>query len=182
MDDMVVTDKAVLKVDGYDPITIDLYGEEAPKTVERFIELAKSGYYDGLALYRIDSGFVVQGGTKGNTSTGNDASISELEGEFSSNGHDNALADNFDTGVVAMARSSSPNSAKTTFFITLGSADQVGQYLDGAYAAFGTIDAAGMKTVGDIVSDYSQYATGDMGSIPDEDHMPIIQSITIEKA
>lgn len=56
---------ATVKVEGYEPFVIDLYPEYAPKTVENFCNLAKSGYYDGLKFYRIQDGFCMQGGTNG---------------------------------------------------------------------------------------------------------------------
>ena len=177
--DMTVTNKAILTIKGYDPVTIDLYGEEAPLTVANFVGLAESGYYDGLALYRIQDGFVIQGGTKGDNASGSDPSLSAIEGEFSENGHENALADNFDTGVVAMARTNVPDSATSTFFITLGPASKVGPSLDGKYAAFGTIDAEGMAIIEEVVNDYKEYAGGNMGAISDSSHMPVIESIVI---
>ena len=179
--DVTGTHHAEVVVEGYEPFTIELDADAAPISVSNFMELAQNGYYDGLAFYRIDDGFVIQGGTLGNTASGSDNTLAPVAGEFSSNGYENALADSFDAGVVSMARSSDPNSATSTFFITLADAesDKV-DALNGNYAAFGTIDAAGMEIVKSIVNDYIEYADGsNMGAISDEEHMPIIESITI---
>lgn len=171
---------ATVTVKGYKPFKIKLSKDEAPITVSNFCELAKNGYYDGLAFYRIASGFCLQGGTKGNTASGGDAQLSPIKGEFSSNGAANSLADDFDEGVVAMARTTDVDSATSTFFITLGKADAVGSSLNGQYAAFGTIDKAGMKIVSKIVKDYAKYADdANMGCISNEKNMPIIKSIKI---
>ena len=61
----------------------------------------------------------------------------------------------------------------------LASDETVAASLNGQYAAFGTIDEAGMAIVDKIVADYTQYAGGDMGVIADEAHMPVIESITL---
>lgn len=168
-------------VEGYDPIMIELDADSAPISVSNFCDLAESGYYDGLAFYRIQDGFVIQGGTKGNSASGNDSTLTPIAGEFSSNGYDNELADDYDEGYIAMARTSDPDSATSTFFITLDDSDAVGQSLNGQYAAFGKLDDAGMATLEKIVADHIEFvdATSQMGIIGDEANMPIIKSITI---
>ena len=171
------THHAVVKVEGYDPFTIELYADYAPVTVANFCDLAQSGYYDGLKFYRIVEGFCLQGGTKGNSSAGNDATLPPIIGEFYENDVDNPLADEFRRGTVAMARTGVYNSAKTTFFITLATTENVSQSLD---AAFGQIDDAGMQTVDAIVKDYLKYATGEMGAINNPKDMPVIEYITIQ--
>ena len=172
--------EAIVTVTDYGSFTIELDAESAPVSVSNFCSLAENGYYDGLALYRVVEDFCLQGGTLGNSASGSDENLYTILGEFSDNGVDNALADTFERGVVAMARSSEENSASSTFFITLADNDTVGASLDGAYAAFGTIDEEGMEVVDAIVE-----ATADkvddsgMGIIADEDDMPIIESIEI---
>lgn len=174
------THHAVLEVEGYEPVTIKLDGDAAPQTVDNFMKLANEGYYDGKTFYRIVDDFCLQGGTLGNNASGNDPSLDAIKGEFSTNGVDNPLADAFDRGVVAMARTSMPDSATSTFFVTLGSASQVGPSLDGQYAAFGTIDADGMKVIDQIVEDYlPNVDEPNMGAITDEAAQPVIKSITI---
>lgn len=173
------THHVVLTVEGYDPITIELDGDAAPITVTNFANLVGNGYYDGKTFYRIVEDFCLQGGTLGNNASGNDPSLLTITGEFEENGVDNPLADNFDRGTVAMARTNQPNSATSTFFITLGDSSQVGSSLDGKYAAFGTIDESGMATVDQIVADYAANVDEPtMGAISDESKQPVIQSIT----
>lgn len=171
---------ATVKVKGYEPFVIDLYPEYAPKSVENFCNLARSGYYDGLKFYRIQDGFCMQGGTKGDNAAGNDPALTPVPGEFKGNNVDNPLADDFKRGTVAMARTSAPNSATSAFFITLSSSNSVSMSLNGQYAAFGMVDEAGMKIVNSIVRSYLKYATGDMGAIENPDDMPVIEYITIE--
>ncbi len=110
----------------------ELYPEFAPNTVNNFIKLANEGFYDGLTIHRIIPGFVLQGGCpKGNGTAGPGYSI---KGEFSSNGFkQNTLKHT--PGVLSMARSMSPNSAGSQFFVMLGTH----VHLDGEYAAFGKV-------------------------------------------
>lgn len=172
---------ATLTVEGYDPITIELDADAAPASVANFCALVSDGYYNGLTFYRFAEGFCMQGGTKGNSASGNDSSLEAVVGEFSANGYDNPMADDFKKGTVAMARSSDPNSARSTFFVTLDSSPMVAQSLNGLYAAFGTIDDAGMKTVDKIVEDYLPNVTDpQMGAIDDESKQAKIASITID--
>lgn len=169
---------ASVSVKGFDPFTIELDADEAPITVTNFVKLADAGYYDGLTFYRIQDDFCIQGGTKGNNAAGNDPALDPIKGEFSLNGVENKLADDFKRGTVAMARTQAPDSATSTFFITLSNSYVAS--LNGSYAAFGTIDDAGMKIVDAIVSRYGLFADqADMGVIADEADQPIITSITI---
>ncbi len=113
-------------------MVLELYPEFAPKTVENFINLAESGFYDGLKFHRIVKGFMVQSGDpKGNGTGGSENTI---EGEFADNGFSqNTLKHT--KGVISMARTNDPNSASSQFFIMDGEND----YLDGKYAAFGKL-------------------------------------------
>lgn len=174
---------ATLTVDGYDPIQITLDADKAPITVSNFCKLVNDGYYNGLTFYRFQDGFCMQGGTKGNTASGNDSSLSKIKGEFASNGVDNSLADNFGYGTVAMARTSDMDSATSTFFITLCDNKTAAASLDGQYAAFGTIDADGMKVISQIVNDHKAAADSDttgMGMIDDEGQQAKIVSVVID--
>lgn len=169
-----------MKVEGYEPVIIELDADSAPITVTNFVDLVNEGYYDGLTFYRFADGFCMQGGTAGNTASGNDASLTPIVGEFSSNGYENPLADSFDKGVVAMARTSVKDSATSTFFVTLGPAASVGSSLNGEYAAFGTIDEAGMQIIDQIVADHLAAANAaNMGIIDDEADQAKIESITV---
>ena len=174
------THHAELTVEGYDPITIELDADAAPASVANFCALAESGYYDGLTFYRFVKGFCMQGGTMGNTSSGHDSSLTPIVGEFSQNGYDNELADNFVKGTVAMARSSNPDGATSTFFVTLDSSEMVSLSLNGQYAAFGMIDDAGMAVVDQIVADYlPNVSDSASGVIGDESKQAKIASIKV---
>ena len=178
--DTAGTIRATMTVEGYDPITIELYEDSAPATVANFRMLVDQGYYNGLTFYRFVDGFCMQGGTMGNNAAGGDSALKPIEGEFSLNGRSNALADDFKRGTVAMARTTDPDSATSTFFVTLDSSPSVAQALNGQYAAFGTIDEAGMAVVDKIVADHLPYVTDpQMGAIGDEEHQAKIASIVI---
>ena len=171
---------AELTVEGYDPIIIELDANSAPLSVANFCDLANAGYYDGLTFYRFADKFCMQGGTKGNSASGHDSTLKPIPGEFSQNGYDNKLADDFKKGTVAMARTGDPNSATSTFFVTLDTSEGVSMSLNGQYAAFGTIDDAGMAIVDKIVADYLPNVTDpQMGAIADEANQAKIASIKI---
>ncbi len=120
-------------------IKIELYPEYAPQTVANFVELAKSGFYDGLTFHRVVDDFVAQGGDPNGDGSGQ--SEHTIVGEFSSNGFEkNTLK--HEKGVVSMARSNYPDSASSQFFICLADAPT----LDGNYAAFGKV-ISGMEVV-----------------------------------
>lgn len=124
-------------------IKIELYPKIAPESVENFIELANSGFYNGLTFHRTIPGFMAQGGDPlGNGTGGPDYSI---YGEFSENGFENSLK--HVKGVLSMARSSENNSAGSQFFIMVEDTPS----LDGLYAAFGKV-TEGMDVVDEIVN------------------------------
>ena len=109
----------------------ELYPDVAPNTVNNFIALANSGYYDGLIFHRVIPGFMIQGGCpKGNGTGGPGYAI---RGEFASNGFQNDVKHTL--GVLSMARTMIPDSAGSQFFIMVDNAP----HLDGEYAAFGKI-------------------------------------------
>jgi peptidyl-prolyl cis-trans isomerase B (cyclophilin B) len=110
----------------------ELYPEKAPNTVNNFIALANSGYYDGLTFHRVIPGFMIQGGCPDGTGMGGPGY--SIRGEFSGNGFEkNDIKHTL--GVLSMARSMSPDSAGSQFFIMVDAAP----HLDGQYAAFGRI-------------------------------------------
>lgn len=168
---------AVIEVEGYDPITIELNADSAPITVSNFAKLVNNGYYNGLTFYRFQDGFCMQGGTLGNTASGNDTSIPTILGEFSTNNQSNPMADNFQRGTVAMARTMDPDSASSTFFVTLDSNEAVAASLNGQYAAFGTIDEPGMVVIDKIVADHAANGDDMMGMVADEANQARITSI-----
>ena len=135
------THHAVITVKDYGDIKLVLDGDTAPITVKNFVELAKSGFYDGLTFHRIIKGFMIQGGDpKGNGTGGSDKTI---RGEFSKNGVENNISHK--RGVISMARLQDNNSASSQFFIM----HEDGDYLDGSYAAFGHV-TEGMDVVDKI--------------------------------
>lgn len=110
----------------------ELYPEKAPNTVNNFIALANSGFYDKLIFHRCIPGFMIQGGCPQGTGTG-DPGYS-IRGEFSGNGFEkNDLRHTL--GVLSMARAQNPDSAGSQFFIMVDEAP----HLDGQYAAFGQV-------------------------------------------
>ena len=119
-------------IEKYGTIVIELYPEYAHNTVNNFISLVKSGFYDNNTLHRLVKGFVLQGGDP--TGTGTGGPDYTIKGEFSKNGIENELKHK--KGIVSMARTAnSYDSAGSQFFIMLGNAT----YLDGEYAAFGKV-------------------------------------------
>ena len=121
----------------------ELYPDMAPESVGNFIELANSGFYDGLCFQRVIPGFMIQGGCPlGNGTGGPDWRI---KGEFNQNGVNNPLKHT--EGVLSMARSMMPNSAGSQFFIMTSTSP----HLDGAYAAFGKL-TSGMDEAYRIVN------------------------------
>lgn len=112
-------------------IKLELYPDTAPVTVQNFVKLAGSGFYDGLIFHRVISGFMIQGGDPEGTGFG--GSDEKIKGEFAANGVDNPLS--HERGVISMARSQAYDSASSQFFICHADA----AFLDGQYAAFGKV-------------------------------------------
>ncbi len=165
-----VTYYADIVIKEYGTITVKLDAKTAPITVENFVSLAKSGFYDGLTFHRIMEGFMMQGGDpKGNGTGGSDKKI---KGEFAVNGVPNNISHK--RGVISMARSgNSYDSASSQFFIM--HADSPG--LDGQYAAFGHV-TSGMDVVDAVCT--SANPTDNNGTIPKAEQ-PVIEKITIRE-
>lgn len=124
--------KVKITVKNYGEMVAELYPEMAPKTVENFLGLVKSGFYDGLIFHRVIPGFMVQGG--GFDGDYNQKAADSIFGEFAANGFpQNTLKHT--RGVLSMARTQIPNSASSQFFLMHADAP----YLDGQYAAFGKV-------------------------------------------
>ncbi len=115
----------------------------APITCENFEKLVKEGFYDGLTFHRVIAGFMIQGGDPMGNGMG--GSKNNIKGEFAANGVKNPLKHT--RGVISMARSANPNSASSQFFIM----HQDAPYLDGQYAAFGTM-VSGFETLDEIAN------------------------------
>jgi peptidyl-prolyl cis-trans isomerase B (cyclophilin B) len=127
----------------------ELYPDKAPNTVNNFLALVKSGFYDGVIFHRVIEGFMIQGGDPKGTGTGGPGY--HIKGEFSGNGFkQNDLKHT--RGVLSMARAMDPNSAGSQFFVMHADAF----YLDGQYAAFGKV-IEGMDTVDGIATTKTDY-------------------------
>lgn len=161
------------EVDPVGSIVVELDASIAPKTVANFIELAESGFYDGLTFHRVIYDFMIQGGDpNGNGSGGSDTSI---EGEFYLNGVINPLSHT--RGVISMARRGDDyNSATSQFFIMHTST--YASSLDGQYAAFGWV-ISGMDYV-DAIAAFT-YTSDANGTVPSE-YQPKINKITIHES
>src|SRR4026209_2976372 len=127
-----VKQSAVITMEKGGEIAIEFFPDDAPKTVENFVKLAKKGFYDGVTFHRREENFVIQGGDpKGNGTGGPGYTI---PAEFNKQKHVR--------GAVAMARTQDPNSAGSQFYICLAPAN----FLDGQYTVFGIV-TKGMEVV-----------------------------------
>ena len=113
-------------------IRLEFYPEDAPKTVENFVTLAKKGFYNGLNFHRVVPDFVVQGGCPKGNGTGGPGY--QIKAEFNKQKHVR--------GTLAMARSQDPDSAGSQFYICYGTTP----HLDGQYTVFGRV-VSGMEHV-----------------------------------
>ncbi len=154
-----------IEMENGDVMKGELYPEIAPETVKNFVELAKKGFYDGLTFHRVIPGFMIQGGCPQGTGTGGPGHT--IKGEFAKNGFENNLK--HDRGVLSMARSMSPDSAGSQFFIMAANSS----HLDGQYASFGKI-TEGLDVMDKIVS-----VKRDMSDKPKEPQK--MKSVTIEE-
>lgn len=162
---------AVIKIKDYGEIKLELDGDTAPITVKNFVDLAESGFYDGLTFHRSVPGFVLQGGDPDGDGTG--GSGKTIKGEFSENGVKNSISHK--RGVISMARLGSDNdSATSQFFIVLD--DAAVSSLDGMYAAFGYV-TEGMDIIDEIV-DKTPISDSYSGFVAKE-NQPIIEAVTI---
>lgn len=153
-----------LFIEKYGSVVIELYPDVAPNTVNNFISLVKSGFYDDNSFHRLVPGFVLQGGDPDGNGTGGPGYT--IKGEFSSNGFNNELK--HEKGIVSMARSSDNDSAGSQFFIMLDKSD----YLDGNYAAFGKV-IDGYDLIEDIEN---------TEKVADSDTGKLVNNIKIKKA
>ena len=118
---------------GTGPVTIELLPSLAPKHVARIKELAREGFYDGVVFHRVIPGFMAQGGDPTGSGMGG-SEKPDLPAEFSKEPHVR--------GICSMARSSSPNSANSQFFIVFDDA----RFLDNQYTVWGRV-TEGMDAV-----------------------------------
>jgi cyclophilin family peptidyl-prolyl cis-trans isomerase len=127
-----VKQSGVIILESGGEIHMEFYAEDAPKTVENFVTLAKKGFYNGLTFHRVVPDFVVQGGCPKGDGTGGPGYT--IKAEFNKQKHLR--------GSVAMARSQHPDSAGCQFYITFGPTP----HLDGNYTVFGRV-VSGMEHV-----------------------------------
>lgn len=125
-------------------IELTFFPDKAPKHVENFVNLAKSGFYDGTLFHRIIPGFMIQGGdpnTKGDdpSTYGTGGPGYNVKAEFNNRPHGR--------GILSMARSQDPDSAGSQFFIVVAESS----FLNGQYTVFGKV-VKGMDVVDTIVS------------------------------
>ena len=145
-------------------IKAELFPDVAPNTVNNFISLVKHGFYDGLIFHRVIPGFMIQGGDPQGTGMGGPGY--SIKGEFIMNNFNNELLHK--RGVLSMARSQSPNSAGSQFFIMVDDA----RHLNAQYASFGQV-IEGMEAVDKIVA-----AQRDYNDRPLENQ--IMEKVTVE--
>jgi len=144
-------------------ITLELYADKAPVTVENFTNYVKDGFYDGTIFHRVINGFMIQGG-------GMEPGMKEKSTkEPIKNEADNGLSN--ERGTVAMARTMEPHSASAQFFINVSNntfLDHRSPTPDGwGYAVFGKV-VDGM----DVVDRIKAVETGNAGfhqDVPVED-------------
>ena len=127
----------------------ELYPEIAPNTVNNYISLVKSGFYNGLIFHRCIQNFMIQGGCPDGTGMGGPGY--SIGGEFNENGFANNLK--HEAGVLSMARAMHPDSAGSQFFIM----HKNSPHLDGSYAAFGKI-IEGQDVVDSIATTATDYS------------------------
>jgi peptidylprolyl isomerase len=132
MKDPHMADTLTLTLDTGD-VVIKLRSDLAPDHVARISELAGEGFYDGVVFHRVIDGFMAQGGDPTGTGMGG-SKKPDLTAEFSREPHVR--------GICSMARSSSPNSANSQFFICLDDA----KFLDNQYTVWGEV-TSGMDHV-----------------------------------
>ena len=125
-------------------IVIEFFSEDAPKTVENFVKLASSSFYDGTLFHRVIPGFMIQGGDPNTKSSdrrswGTGGPSYTIKAEFNSRSHVR--------GIVSMARAQDPDSAGSQFFIVVKDS----KFLDKQYTVFGKV-VEGMDVVDKIVN------------------------------
>jgi len=126
-------DTLTFTLDSGGDVVIQLRPDLAPGHVERIVQLAKDGFYDGVVFHRVIPGFMAQGGDPTGTGMGG-SKLPDLKAEFNAEPHVR--------GVCSMARSSNPNSANSQFFICFDDAT----FLDRQYTVWGVV-TSGMEHV-----------------------------------
>jgi peptidylprolyl isomerase len=135
------------------PVVVNLRPDLAPNHVARIKELARRGFYDGIVFHRVIPGFMAQTGDPTGTGTGG-SDLPDLKAEFSAEKHKR--------GTLSMARSSSPNSANSQFFIVFEDAP----HLDRGYTVWGEV-VEGMEHV-DAIKKGGEHNNGAISGQPDK--------------
>lgn len=136
--------KAIIKTK-FGDMEVVFFPEKAPKHVENFIALSKSGFYNGTIFHRVIPGFMIQGGDPNTKDLnkpetyGQGGPSQRLKAEFNDIPHRR--------GIVSMARTNDPNSAGSQFFIVVKDSN----FLDGQYTVFGEV-VKGMEVADKIVN------------------------------
>ncbi|MBC7838668.1 MAG: peptidylprolyl isomerase [Nitrospiraceae bacterium] len=136
--------KATIKTK-FGDMDVVFFPEKAPKHVESFMTLAKSGFYNGTIFHRVIPGFMIQGGDPNTKDLnkpetyGQGGPSQKLKAEFNDIPHRR--------GILSMARTNDPNSAGSQFFIVVKDSN----FLDGQYTVFGEV-VKGMEVADKIVS------------------------------
>jgi peptidyl-prolyl cis-trans isomerase B (cyclophilin B) len=163
---------AVLHVRERGEIRIELLAHKAPKTVENFVKLAESGFYDGTTFHRVIPGFMIQGGDP--NSRDRDPRNDGLGGP----GYtipDEPNDEPQHRGVVSMANTGAPHSGGSQFFILVADAPQ----LAGHYTAFGRV-VAGMA-VADAIVAVERDVYGRWGPLDRPRQDVVIEKVAIER-
>jgi cyclophilin family peptidyl-prolyl cis-trans isomerase len=113
-------------------IELELFDDDAPKTVENFRKLAADGFYDGVIFHRVIKDFMIQGGDPTGTGTGGPGYT--FEDEFNEN--------KVERGALAMANAGPNTNGSQFFIVTTGAAP----WLDGKHTVFGRV-SGGMDVV-----------------------------------
>ncbi len=119
-------------ITNFGSFTVKFYAADAPELTKNFLELARAKYYDGLTFHRIIPDFVIQGGDPNGDGSGGRSYKGEGVGLADEAG---ALGLKHERGSVAWAKSSSPNSIGSQFYVALGPLPS----LDGKYSVFGQV-------------------------------------------
>ena len=152
-------------------IVVEFFADDAPAHVDNFVSLAESGFYDGTVFHRVIRGFMIQGGDPNTrqddpgprTSWGMGGPNSTVDAEFSDIRHDR--------GIVSMARSMSPDSAGSQFFIVHSNSN----FLDGQYTAFGRVVTADSLETLDAIAELPT----DERDVPEDVEPAVVRSVTI---
>jgi cyclophilin family peptidyl-prolyl cis-trans isomerase len=164
---------AVISVENFGEIRLELIPEVAPKTVENFVKLAENEFYDRTTFHRVIPGFMIQGGDPNTKDRdprddGKGGPGYTIEDEFSAVSHTR--------GMVSMANKGKPRSGGSQFFIMVGDRPD----LDGGYSLFGRV-IAGME-VADRIAAVDRDLYGRHGPVDRPLESVVIGSIRIERS